>query len=152
MLNDLELTIQETGAQIVLEELPTIPGDGTQLRQLFQNLITNALKFYQPNLPLRISLTSQLVPASDFPETIKPNSGASWFHAISVADNGIGFDEKYTDRIFQVFQRLHGRSRYSGTGIGLAIVQKVIDNHNGAVLATSQPGSGATFTVYLPAE
>ncbi len=152
VLSDVELAIQDTGAVIEVGELPTVPGDTPQLGQLFQNLIANALKFQQPDLPPRISLTSQLIPASDLPETIKPNSTASQFYAVSVTDNGIGFDEKYTDRIFQVFQRLHGRSRYTGTGIGLAIVQKVIDNHNGAVQATSQPGQGATFTVYLPAE
>ncbi len=152
VLNDLELTIQETSAVVEVGELPTVPGDAPQLRQLFQNLIANALKFQQSDLPPRISLTSQLVATSALPEPIKPNSAARHFYEISVTDNGIGFDEKYTDRIFQVFQRLHGRSRYTGTGIGLAIVQKVADTHNGAVRATSKPGQGATFTVYLPAE
>ncbi len=152
VLGDLELAIQESSAVTDVGELPTVPGDAPQLRQLFQNLIANALKFQRPDLPPRISLTSQLVSLSDLPETIKPNSPASQFYAISVVDNGIGFDEKYTDRIFQVFQRLHGRSRYTGTGIGLAIVQKVVDNHNGAIQVTSRPDEGATFTVYLPAE
>ena len=152
VLSDLELAIADTDAVIDIGELPTVPGDAPQLRQLFQNLIANALKFHQPSLPPHISLTSRLVPAADLPDTLKPNSPASQFYAISVADNGIGFDEKYTDRIFQVFQRLHGRSRYSGTGIGLAIVQKVVDNHNGAIQVMSQPNQGTTFTVYLPAE
>ena len=151
VLGDLELAIQEAGARVELDELPTVSGDAPQLRQLFQNLIANALKFHHPDLPPRICLSSQLLSATDLPKTIQPNSSASQFYAISVADNGIGFDEKYTDRIFQVFQRLHGRSRYSGTGIGLAIVQKVADNHNGAIAVASQPGQGATFTVYLPA-
>ena len=73
-----------------------------------------------------------------------------FMNRITLKDNGIGFEQKYADRIFQVFQRLHGRSQYEGTGIGLAIVQKVVDNHGGAVTARSQPGQGASFTVYLP--
>ncbi|WP_138504472.1 PAS domain-containing protein [Spirosoma lacussanchae] len=151
VLNDLELSIQESGAIIDTGPLPTIEGDGPQLRQLFQNLITNAIKFRQPGVVPRIKISCETVSSADLPEELHPISTASRFYLITVTDNGIGFDEKYADRIFQMFQRLHGRSQYGGTGIGLAIVQKVVDNHGGAIQAVSQPGQGARFCIYLPA-
>ncbi|QKZ14140.1 sensor histidine kinase [Spirosoma sp. KUDC1026] len=152
VLLDLELAIQESGTVIDLGPMPTIRGDIPQLSQLFQNLISNAIKFRKTNdpLPHRISIQADLIDAADLPPAVKPVFPAHQYHRIAVADTGIGFDEKYLDRIFEVFQRLHGRNQYAGTGIGLAIVQKVVDNHGGAVSATSQPGQGATFTVYFP--
>lgn len=152
VLLDLELAIQESGAIIDVSPLPTVRGDILQLSQLFQNLISNAIKFRKTNdpLPHRISIQADLIDAADLPPAVKPVFPANQYHSIAVADTGIGFDEKYLDRIFEVFQRLHGRNQYAGTGIGLAIVQKVVDNHGGAVSATSQPGQGATFTVYFP--
>ncbi|GAB2779381.1 hypothetical protein GCM10027275_23660 [Rhabdobacter roseus] len=149
-LHDLELRVQESRASIELGELPTVPGNVGQLRQLFQNLLSNALKFKLPEVPPTIRIHSQRIRAEEVPQELKITTDAGYLHKIEIADNGIGFDEKYLQRIFQVFQRLHGKSQYVGTGIGLAIVQKVAENHGGAVTARSQPGQGATFVVYLP--
>jgi PAS domain S-box-containing protein len=146
----LELVIEETGAQITVEPLPTISGDALQLGQLFQNLLSNALKFRRAGIRPVISVGTALVSASDLPPLVKPPQAASHYYRIGVTDNGIGFEEKYLDRIFQVFQRLHGRNEFAGTGIGLAICEKVVTNHGGAIVAASQPGQGATFSVYLP--
>ena len=136
VLTDLEILVEQTGAAVEVGALPTVQGDPTQLRQLFQNLIANALKFHKPDVPPRIAIRSS------------HDAGA---HRISVADNGIGFDEKYLDRIFQVFQRLHGRGEYEGTGVGLAICRKIVERHGGAITARSRPGEGSTFVVALPA-
>lgn len=152
VLGDLELTIQESDAVVEVGTLPTVVGDALQLGQLFQNLIANALKFRQPNQPPYVRISCQPLPAAQLPSTVKLTSSADTFYRITVADNGIGFDEKYLDRMFEVFQRLHGKNQYGGTGIGLAIVQKVAENHGGATTATSQPGQGAQFMVYLPAD
>jgi len=149
-VNDLELIIEETGAIIDIDPLPTIQGDSLQLGQLFQNLLSNALKFRRSDVNARVRVTVQQVPTLDLPPTVKPTRAAAAYYRIDISDNGIGFDEKYVDRIFQVFQRLHGKNQYTGTGIGLAICEKVAANHGGAITAASQPGHGATFSVYLP--
>jgi light-regulated signal transduction histidine kinase (bacteriophytochrome) len=149
-LTTLELVIAETDARIEVEPLPTIAGDASQLGQLFQNLLANALKFRQAGTTPLIQIRANNVLAADLPISVKPARSARRYHRIDVVDNGIGFDEKYLDRIFQVFQRLHGRAEFSGTGIGLAICEKVATNHGGAITASSQPGEGATFSVYLP--
>lgn len=149
-LADLELRIQETQAVIDVYPLPTVQGDASQLGQLFQNLLNNALKFNVPNQPPRIQVRYELVAADLLPTDVRPTRPATAYYRIDVTDNGIGFEAKYADRIFQVFQRLHGRGQYEGTGIGLAICEKVAANHGGAITATSQPNQGATFSVYLP--
>ncbi|MBC3792742.1 PAS domain-containing sensor histidine kinase [Spirosoma utsteinense] len=148
---NLELRIRETRAQVSVAALPTVWGDGWQLEQLFQNLVSNALKFSKPGdgVP-QVEIRSTLVQAAEIPPTVKPGRTATAYYRIEVADNGIGFEPRYVDRIFQVFQRLHGKNEYVGTGIGLAICQKVVTTHGGAITATSQPGQGATFSVYLP--
>lgn len=156
VLSDLESTIRDKQAIIEITSLPVVLGDGVQLRQAFQNLLSNALKFTQKGrIPaIRIDChqvtgrSIQPLPGQTVAETDLDRS----FYEISVEDNGIGFDEVYLDQIFTVFQRLHTRNEYQGTGIGLAIVQKVIQNHGGYVTASSQPGKGALFTVYLPQE
>ncbi len=150
VLTDLDLRIQETKATISVEPMPTIQGDRPQLEQLFQNLISNALKFRQAEVKPVVHVTNRLVTHQDLPPLAKPARLAPLYHRIDVVDNGIGFDEKYVDRIFQVFQRLHGKSEFAGTGIGLAICEKVVGNHGGAITATSQPGQGATFSLYFP--
>lgn len=150
VLADLDLLIEETGAVVTVGPLPTVPGDPLQLWQLVQNLLSNALKFRQADRLPRIRVSAQSVAAADLPSTVKPARPAMTYHRIDVTDNGIGFDEKYVDRIFQVFQRLNGRSQFAGTGIGLAICEKVAANHGGTITASSQPGQGATFSVYLP--
>lgn len=147
---DLEITIQQTGAIITVEPLPTVIGDALQLGQLFQNLLSNALKFRRDGVVPLIQITSQVQNSDSLPKSVKPQHLHAEYYRIDVADNGIGFDTKYTDRIFQVFQRLHGKTEFPGTGIGLSICEKVAANHSGAITATSQPGNGSVFTVYLP--
>lgn len=149
-LADLDFLIDETGAQVTVESLPTMLGNPSQLRQLFQNLVSNALKFRRPDVQPQIQIRCELVRATVLPDSIRPTRGADAYHRIEVVDNGIGFEDKYLDRIFQVFQRLHGKNQYEGTGIGLAICEKVVANHGGWITASSQPGQGATFRVYLP--
>ncbi|GAB4025465.1 PAS domain-containing sensor histidine kinase [Spirosoma koreense] len=149
-LDDLELSLKETEAIVDVNSLPVVQGDASQLEQLFQNLLTNALKFRKNNLPPVIRITAREVAAAELSAAVKPAHVARLYHCIDITDNGIGFEEKYLDRIFQVFQRLHGKAQYAGTGIGLAICQKVATNHGGAITASSQPGQGATFSVYLP--
>ena len=149
-LTDLELVIAETEAQVKVEPLPTVSGDPSQLSQLFLNLLSNALKFRQPDKTPQIAIRSVLVAADDLPPSVKPTRLASAYHRIEIADNGIGFDDNQVDRIFEVFHRLHGRNKFAGTGIGLAICEGVVANHGGGITASSQPGQGATFKVYLP--
>ena len=150
VLSDLDLLIQETGAVVTTDSLPTVRGERSQLSQLFQNLVSNAIKFRRADSTPVLRITSDVVSASELPTPVPPARLAARYNRIAITDNGIGFDEKYLGRIFQVFQRLHGRSDYPGTGIGLAICEKVATNHGGAITASSQVGKGATFTVYLP--
>jgi PAS domain S-box-containing protein len=147
-LADLELPIEEKGATVTMGELPVVRGYGRQLQQLFQNLVSNALKYSQPGVAPQVSITARRAASQDLPGSADP---AKEYHLIEVRDNGIGFEQQYAERIFQMFQRLHGRSEYPGTGVGLSIVRKVAENHGGYVTATSTPGEGATFSVLLPA-
>ena len=151
VLSDLDLRIQETGAVIETSPLPAIPGDKVQMGQLFQNLLSNALKFRSQDITPHIQITSDITEYKALADSVKPTRWSAYYHVIRVSDNGIGFDQKYADRIFQVFQRLHGKSEFAGTGIGLAICEKVVSNHGGAIAANGKPGEGATFIVYLPA-
>ncbi|GAB4023676.1 hypothetical protein GCM10028773_41980 [Spirosoma koreense] len=155
VLTDIETAISDKQATVTVDPLPTIPGDAAQLRQLFQNLISNALKFTKTGKadpPPAISITARRVCSRDLPATmLGPIDADLPFYLIEVTDNGIGFDPRQAERIFEVFQRLHSRSEYQGTGIGLAIVRKVIDNHHGYIVAEGQPGEGAIFRVALPA-
>ncbi len=137
VLADLDMRIEETNAMIQLDYLPTIDADATQMRQLFLNLLSNALKFIEPGRSPVIDIQNQSAERGNV--------------TISVRDNGIGFEEKYLDRIFGVFQRLHGRQEYSGTGVGLAVCQKIVQRHGGSITAHSQLGQGATFLITLPA-
>ncbi len=144
VLTDLEAAISEKNATISVGELPEVKGDPVQLRQLFQNLVSNSLKYSKEETDPVISISSAFVQK-------EINDLTGFYHMIEITDNGIGFEQQHVERIFKVFQRLHGRSEYPGTGIGLAIVQKVVQNHNGYITAESEPGKGATFKVYLPA-
>lgn len=160
VMADLETVIHDKKAEISLTALPNVWGDPMQLRQVLQNLLSNALKFTKIPLPSESMdvphvwvecqrLTGQEI--TPLPgQTVAPSDLNQPFFAIRVKDDGIGFDEKYLDRIFTVFQRLHTRQEYQGTGIGLAIVQKVMEHHKGYVGAHSRPGEGSTFTIYLP--
>lgn len=146
VLNDLEVLIQQQDAQVSVGDLPIIEGDRIQMRQLLQNLITNALKFHPKGEPPIVNISSRLLAVPIQTET---NSSADMCEII-IEDKGIGFDEKYLDRIFNVFQRLHSRSEYEGTGMGLAICRKIAERHGGHITATSKPGQGAGFIVTLP--
>ena len=150
VLSDLELVIRDTGAVVRIDPLPAIRGDASQLRQLFQNLLTNALKFRVTDVAPVIYVRTEVISADVIREPIFPTRPATFYYRIEVIDNGIGFDDRHVNRIFQLFQRLHGRNEYSGTGIGLAICEKVVANHGGAITASSQPGHGAVFRIYLP--
>ncbi len=135
VLADLETAIEEAGAMVEVGELPTVPVDPRQARQLFQNLISNSLKFRREGVDPVVRIDG---------------SSGGRFAEITVADNGIGFDPEYADRIFRVFERLHERSAYPGTGIGLALCRKVAERHGGSIGAVGRPGEGATFVVRLP--
>jgi PAS domain S-box-containing protein len=143
VLSDLETHVEDVEAQVTLAELPTIDADGLQMRQLLQNLISNALKFHEPGRTPHVTIEGKL---------LNDDKQTKGLCQISVADDGIGFDEKYLDRIFTVFQRLHGRNEYEGTGVGLAVCRKIVERHGGTLTATSSPGQGATFIVTLPAK
>ena len=142
-LSDLEARVQQAGGTVTVDPLPTIDADPLQIRQLLQNLIANALKFVRPGVPPAVRVTGDVIPGE---------GGAGDTVELRVADNGIGFDEKYLDRIFNVFQRLHGRGVYEGTGIGLAVCRKIVERHGGSITARSRPDEGATFVIRLPAK
>jgi signal transduction histidine kinase len=154
---DLKEVIQEKKATIEATELGTVDIIAFQFRQLLYNLISNALKFSKPDVPSLIvlrgtiekgaKLTSENPHLTDNRSRLSPEK--NYCH-ISVKDNGIGFEPHFSERIFGVFQKLHGKEVYGGTGIGLAIVKKIAENHNGIITATSELGKGATFDIYFP--
>jgi len=138
VLSDLEVRVGQTEARVEVGPLPTLPADPAQMRQLFQNLVSNALKFRRPDVPPVVTIWAE--PSPDLPGGCR----------VRVADNGIGFEPQYTDRIFQLSQRLHGRQQYEGTGLGLAICKKIAERHGGAITAEGCPGEGSTFIIDLP--
>jgi two-component system sensor kinase FixL len=150
VLSDLEVRIKETGGRVVLSEIPTIEAEPLQMRQLFQNLVGNALKFNSPGRAPIVSIHGELIGAEEGPAGGSREAQAQQLCQITFEDNGIGFDEKYVDRIFAMFQRLHGRSKYEGTGMGLAICRRIAEHHGGNITARSIPGTGSTFTVTIP--
>ena len=139
--SDLEMRIEREQGRVECGNLPTIEGDSTQLRQLFQNLISNALKFHVDGVPPIVAISSETRNASS------GNLASKAYYEIRIVDNGIGFDEKYSEKIFAPFQRLHGRNEYEGTGIGLAVCRKIVERHGGAIIVESHPGQGSTFIV-----
>lgn len=141
VLSDLDYRVEQSGAEVLVGPLPQVNADPTQMGQLFQNLIGNALKFFAPDRHPRIQVFSS--------EQAAENGGKQWIE-IRVEDNGIGFNEQYLDRIFQPFQRLHGRTEYDGNGMGLAICRKIVERHGGSITAKSTPGQGAAFIIRLP--
>jgi signal transduction histidine kinase len=145
---DLELKIEETVAEIHTTGLPVIEAVPSQMKQLFDNLLSNSIKFRQPDTHPYITIRCQ---------KLSKKQKNQWhfdqdktYYRIDFTDNGIGFEPEYSERIFQIFQRLHGKSEYPGSGIGLAICKKITDQHKGLIYATSEPEKGATFTVVLP--
>ena len=147
VLSDFDYLIERKNATIKTSELPTIDSIPSQLRQVFQNLIGNALKFSGNTDQPVIEITSEIIAEKSFDSPVSPDGK---FCRIMVKDNGIGFDEIYLDRIFIIFQSLNDRQKYEGTGIGLAIAKKIIEKHNGLITAKSQIGEGASFIIILP--
>ena len=142
--------ISERGAIVTVgPNLPMVPGDATQLRQLFQNLITNAIKFTRPGQRPEVSAKGQLVRGKVVP--VFPGVDHTQEYALlSISDAGIGIAPENFDRIFGLFSRLHGRSEFAGTGIGLATCKRIAENHGGTIVVESQLNHGTTFRVYLP--
>lgn len=140
---DLEDSLKDKQAILLVDQLPTIHVIPYQFKQLLENLILNSLKYHKPDTSPVIKITAQKV---DVPvgETVKT------FQQISISDNGIGFEQEYATKIFELFQRLHGKHEYPGTGLGLAICKKIVQNHNGMIKAEGKPGQGATFSIFLP--
>ncbi|RYF93282.1 MAG: PAS domain S-box protein, partial [Chitinophagaceae bacterium] len=151
VVDDMEVKISELNASIQIGNLLPFKGDRRQLTQLFQNLIDNALKYRRKDLPPLITINSAMVSGIDIKDYIQDALPQDIYHEITVRDNGIGFDPEDGTRIFNLFYRLHGREEYQGTGVGLAIVQKVVENHRGYILAEGISGEGAVFRIYLPA-
>lgn len=149
ILADLEISIEQKNAKIIIEHLPVIEAMNGQMQQLFQNLISNALKFSKPQEVPLITIKSEIIKGKDM-KGLGMNHKNNNYCKIVVQDNGIGFEEKYQDRIFIIFQRLHGRSEYEGTGMGLAICKKTVENHNGIIKAESKVNEGSTFIIILP--
>jgi signal transduction histidine kinase len=148
VLTDLELKIEETNAVIRCSSLPSITSYHSQMKQLFTNLLSNAIKFRKPGEPPFIDISSELI--SDREKSNHLLNNDLKYYKIIIRDSGIGFEQEYALKIFQIFQRLHGKAEYPGSGIGLAICKKIVENHNGIVYAESSPGEGAVFSVILP--
>ncbi len=137
VLQDLEAAVRDADAQIGVDELPMVHADAVELELVIRNLLSNALKYRKKDEPLRVSIGSRTLDSGLVEVTIK--------------DNGIGFEQEYAERIFKPFQRLHGRSEYEGTGIGLALCRKIVERHGGEIRGEGRPGEGATFRFTIPA-
>jgi PAS domain S-box-containing protein len=146
--DDLQESIDEKKATLTWDTLPVLRLIPLQIYQLFINLISNALKYRKKDVPPQIHISYELLTASQINE---PGLLEVSYHSISIRDNGIGFEERYKTKIFELFQRLHGKTEYDGTGIGLAICKKIMRNHDGIITASGEPGIGSVFTIYLPA-
>jgi signal transduction histidine kinase len=142
VLGDLESRIRETGGKVSADPLPILEGDAVQLRQLFQNLLGNALKFHRKGIPPEVKVGAEILDEGPDPSGKRVR--------LTFADNGIGFDNKYSGQIFKAFERLHGQEEYAGTGIGLAICKRVVERHGGTITAEGFPGKGSLFAVTLP--
>jgi light-regulated signal transduction histidine kinase (bacteriophytochrome) len=137
VLEDLESEVAGAGADVMIGALPTVNGDAVQMRQLMQNLLSNAVKFRRDGVAHRVVIDA------------KVTDGVA---EIAVSDNGIGFDPRYSRRIFRVFERLHARTAYPGTGIGLALCRKIVERHGGTIIGEGVPEIGATFRIRLPVD
>jgi signal transduction histidine kinase len=145
---DLEVKIEETKALVACENLPTIPGYPSQLKQLFFNLLSNAIKFKKSNEPPVIKVSCEEISATKYPDLDLQKNET--YLKITFEDNGIGFEQEFSERIFLMFQRLNSKAEYSGSGIGLSICKKIVENHRGFIFANGILGKGALFTILLP--
>jgi len=148
--NDFRESLALKNGMIIVQQTCVVNAIPFQIGQLFHNFISNSIKFSIAGKPLRIYVECKIEKGEKLAvEGLIPDK--QYCH-ISIADNGIGFDPQYKEKIFEVFQRLHGKEEYGGTGIGLAIVKKIVDNHGGLIFASGEIGKGATFDIYFPAE
>lgn len=147
-MEDLDLNIAETNTEISVGKLPSVEAISSQMLQLFANMLNNSIKFRKQDTPLQISIESKKLTIPE-KQLYKLPTDVTFF-LITIKDNGIGFEQQYADKIFQLFQRLEGKSEYPGTGIGLSICKKIVTNHKGLILANATPGNGATFSIILP--
>ena len=148
VMEDLELLIRDKEAHIELSPLPVLYGNKGQIRQVIQNLLTNALKFCKPDQPPNIRITGTYLAACSF-DAAPSDHGP--YSLTSIKDEGIGFDERYAERIFSLFTRLHSKDQYEGAGIGLAIAKRVVEGHGGLITARSRKDVGTEFMILLPA-
>jgi signal transduction histidine kinase len=152
VMSDLEIAIEQSGATVTYDRFPELEADPTQMRQLVQNLVSNALKFRKPDVAPLVHIKATRLTAKDEVASklmaIHPN-GKEWWR-FEVTDNGIGFDQQYADKVFLVFQRLHGRDEYAGSGLGLAVARRIVERHGGEISASSTLGIGTSFAFVLP--
>lgn len=149
VMSDLKEEISEANALIQTRDLPVIHGMPFQIKQLFENLVSNSIKYRQAQLPPAIKIEGAVVSRKEIKEEFPKES--SRYYKLYVTDNGLGFEQTYADKVFKLFQRLHTKSGLPGTGIGLTICKKIVDNHNGFIKAVSEVNKGTTFEIYLPA-
>lgn len=147
-VNDQDLEVEDGRAEVQVIDLPALEMVTTQMRQLFNNLLSNAIKFRRKGVLPTITIKSEKLTKTE-KDKLKLRNG-NLYYRIMVTDNGIGFEETYAEKIFQLFQRLHGKAEYPGSGMGLAICRKITDNHKGLIMAASTPGRGSTFSIILP--
>lgn len=145
---DLELKIEESNARIEYEKMPTLDAIPLQMRQLFTNLLSNAIKFRKTGEAPFITISCKLMSEEEREDEHLPEK--TKYYEIIVKDRGIGFNQEFEHRIFQIFQRLHGKAEYPGSGIGLAICKKIVENHSGLLFARGEQGMGAAFFIILP--
>jgi light-regulated signal transduction histidine kinase (bacteriophytochrome) len=148
VMSDFEIIIEQTNARIESDKLPVIEAIFSQIQQLFANLISNALKFKRPGVAPVIKISSEVLSAADKQHFNLQDDNV--YFKIDVKDNCIGFEQEYANKIFQIFQRLHGKVEYPGSGVGLAICKKIIENHRGIIYANSVVDEGSVFTIILP--
>jgi len=147
-ITELEIEVDKSNAKIQVGELPVVWAIPSLMKQLFHNLVSNAVKFRKKGIDPIIHIEAKKVYGSDHSRAV--NSNGHKYHKVSISDNGIGFDPKYSEEIFMVFKRLNSYHEYEGTGVGLSICKKIIEKHNGSIIAQSEPGKGSTFSFVLP--
>jgi len=147
-ISELSQNIEDKKAIINHDELPTVNGIPFQMQQLFSNLLSNSLKYSKSDVPPIIDISCSEIIAKT--EAVLKDRSSKNYYKINFTDNGIGFEQEYSKKIFLLFNRLHGKTEYHGTGVGLAICEKIVENHKGRIFATSSPNEGATFTIYIP--